>query len=215
MRCGIRQLELNFVVFLTHFSCIWGFAWIQTFLLTWTELQVQFNPMSTKPGMSPVDVRDGSPTAQHPPQPSNKEKWVQLSVTLCAFSIRINLEVFRNVFSAHCCMKIAPVYGWSITISKSPRPSTLFSGPSIQTAFFSIFITVLFFFFFFELLVASLLGWSPSTLRSETTAFPSVVCCLACTSTEVRPHPYLLCRHWGLFVWVMPVYEGKFTLHAS
>uniref|UniRef100_A0A8C7I1V5 Spindle assembly abnormal protein 6 homolog n=1 Tax=Oncorhynchus kisutch TaxID=8019 RepID=A0A8C7I1V5_ONCKI len=89
------------------------------FLLTWTELQVQFNPMSTKSGMSPVDVRDGSPT---------------LSVTLCAFSIRINLEVFRNVFSAHSCMKIAPVYGWSITIS--PRPSTLFSGPSIQTAFF-------------------------------------------------------------------------------
>nr|XP_046158341.1 spindle assembly abnormal protein 6 homolog [Oncorhynchus gorbuscha] len=35
--------------------------------------KVQFNPMSTKPGMSPVDVRDGSPTAQHPPQPSNKE----------------------------------------------------------------------------------------------------------------------------------------------
>ncbi|XP_038856433.1 spindle assembly abnormal protein 6 homolog [Salvelinus namaycush] len=35
--------------------------------------KVQFNPMSTKPGMSPVDVRDGSPTAQPPPQPSNKE----------------------------------------------------------------------------------------------------------------------------------------------
>uniref|UniRef100_A0A6Q2YJM7 Spindle assembly abnormal protein 6 homolog n=1 Tax=Esox lucius TaxID=8010 RepID=A0A6Q2YJM7_ESOLU len=38
-----------------------------------SELQVQFNPMSAKSDMSPGNVRDGSPTAPHPPLPSNKE----------------------------------------------------------------------------------------------------------------------------------------------
>ncbi|CAB1324592.1 unnamed protein product, partial [Coregonus sp. 'balchen'] len=42
-------------------------------MLSMSWYMVQFNPMSAKPGVSPVD---SSPTAQHPPQPSNKENGV-------------------------------------------------------------------------------------------------------------------------------------------
>ncbi|KAJ7993273.1 hypothetical protein DPEC_G00270730 [Dallia pectoralis] len=73
-----------------------------------TGTKVQFNPTSAKPGMSPVEVRDGSPTAPQHPQPSNKENREPAGLDSKYFEKRENSIPLRGLLSANPINKNAP-----------------------------------------------------------------------------------------------------------